>query len=254
MNAKADVTFAVRSYLRIRPFISLILALCFIILIFGVATQLFEYYNSGIMNMLDENNNSFVQTMHKFSNLYNSLWLILVTMTTIGYGDIYPTTYLGRAVAILACIVGTFILSLLVVFLNNNITFDDVEKVVYNQVKQEKTNPLYIRRGAARLIGNLLRYNYAKKQYPDATGLYRLYLWIDMKYVSKKFKIDRIKYKKYEVDLDGILDGIKYNVDNGIKPMRIALENFHKNRIEVFIRLIVFLRLITQLTTLRTLI
>ena len=80
--------------------------------------------------------------MRKFTNIYNSYWLILVTMTTsnfkykaiVGYGDIYPITAFGRILAIVACICGTFILSLLIVFLNTYITFDEVEKAVSSRL------------------------------------------------------------------------------------------------------------------------
>jgi hypothetical protein len=49
--------------------------------------------------------------------LWNAWWLIIVTMTTIGYGDLYPVTHLGRGVATLACIWGTFLISMFVVAL-----------------------------------------------------------------------------------------------------------------------------------------
>jgi len=47
----------------------------------------------------------------------NGWWLIVVTMTTVGFGDFYAKTYLGRLVSSLACIYGTFLVSLMVVTL-----------------------------------------------------------------------------------------------------------------------------------------
>ena len=41
-----------------------------------------------------------------FQNIGNSLWWTIVTMTTVGYGDITPQTELGQALASLAMIFG----------------------------------------------------------------------------------------------------------------------------------------------------
>lgn len=35
-----------------------------------------------------------------FPNLFISLWYVLVTMTTVGYGDVYPTTVIGKVFGI----------------------------------------------------------------------------------------------------------------------------------------------------------
>lgn len=39
-----------------------------------------------------------------FSQYTNSMWLVVLTMTTVGYGDLYPFTILGRATAVVLCL------------------------------------------------------------------------------------------------------------------------------------------------------
>ena len=41
---------------------------------------------------------SFHDDDHK--NLLNSMWMIAITFLSIGYGDIVPNTYCGRAIAV----------------------------------------------------------------------------------------------------------------------------------------------------------
>lgn len=51
----------------------------------------------------------------------NTMWNIIITMTTVGYGDFFPRTDLGRLIIFLVCIVGIFVLSVMVVTLTNSI-------------------------------------------------------------------------------------------------------------------------------------
>ena len=41
-----------------------------------------------------------------FNNIGNSIWWALATLTTVGYGDIYPITILGKIIASFVAIVG----------------------------------------------------------------------------------------------------------------------------------------------------
>jgi len=45
---------------------------------------------------------AYVYSYHdvKHTNLLNSMWLISITFLSIGYGDIVPYTYCGRAIAV----------------------------------------------------------------------------------------------------------------------------------------------------------
>ena len=54
---------------------------------------------------------------------WNSLWCIIVTMATVGYGDIVPKTAGGRIIGILVMIWGIFLASYFTVTLTNYLTF-----------------------------------------------------------------------------------------------------------------------------------
>ena len=45
-----------------------------------------------------------------FDFFLNVFWLMIVTMTTVGYGDGYPSTHPGRCLSFIACVMGTGIL------------------------------------------------------------------------------------------------------------------------------------------------
>jgi hypothetical protein len=49
--------------------------------------------------------------------VWNGMWCMIITMTTVGYGDYYPTTHTGRFIGVLGCFWGTFLISLMVVSL-----------------------------------------------------------------------------------------------------------------------------------------
>lgn len=59
--------------------------------------------------------------------LSNTIWNVLVTMTTVGYGDYFPKTNMGRVIGIIIAFWGVFIVSLFVVSLSNMFDFDQGE-------------------------------------------------------------------------------------------------------------------------------
>jgi len=48
-----------------------------------------------------------------FENIWNSLWWTIVTMTTVGYGDMAPTTLSGRLLAIIIMLSGIILVALI---------------------------------------------------------------------------------------------------------------------------------------------
>lgn len=73
-----------------------------------------------------------VPSEFSFHQVWNAWWCMILTMTTVGYGDIYPITVGGRIFTIVACIVGVFILSLIIAKLAELIQLNQEEQKAYD--------------------------------------------------------------------------------------------------------------------------
>lgn len=64
--------------------------------------------------------------------MINCIWCVIITLTSVGYGDIYPKTYFGRTVGILICFWGFFIISFFVLTVENILSFNQSEKKAFD--------------------------------------------------------------------------------------------------------------------------
>ena len=55
-------------------------------------------------------------------SIYDGIWWSLVTMTTLGYGDIYPTSVWGRLVGVWCTLTGIVLVALPIPIIINNFT------------------------------------------------------------------------------------------------------------------------------------
>lgn len=91
------------------------------------------------------------------SPLFGAFYLTMVTITTVGYGDITPETINGKFVIIIAAIWGIIQISFVVNMVTNLINLDDNETDAIQRINHSKV--------AAKAISNSFKYFKEKKQY-----------------------------------------------------------------------------------------
>ena len=170
--SKADFLFAFKAELKSRPFLALSIVFLLFLLLMSFSLRTFE---NGVFiserYLID--NNYDVETTDAFSistrkiptkgtqkldYIANSLWFIIVTVTTVGYGDAYPKTHLGRIVTSISCIFGMFLVSLITASLNRYTEFSSEEKKAYLTLKQLQMEK-EVNRKAAEVIKIILMIN-----------------------------------------------------------------------------------------------
>lgn len=84
-------------------------------------------------------------------------------MTTVGYGDIFPITHHGRVFTVLACIWGTFIVSILIVSLTTLMTLSNEEEEAYNEMIKDSQNKSKLVKDADNYIRSALHFYLKRK-------------------------------------------------------------------------------------------
>ena len=109
-GTEATFMYAIKAVMKDRPYSFMGISLFLPLLIGGFTLRMFErplISSSGF----------------DFNSLGNCFWNIIITMTTVGYGDYYPISNYGRIVGIIVCLWGVFLVSISVATLTNLLKF-----------------------------------------------------------------------------------------------------------------------------------
>ena len=113
----------------------------------------------------------------------------MLTMTTVGYGDFYPRTYLGRFTIVISCFWGIFLISLMVVTLTNSILFSNEESRSFDymsKVKSLNTSKRYARLFIRAQLERYLLYRRHRADFKSHIEVANINILI--KFYFKKFK------------------------------------------------------------------
>lgn len=78
------------------------------------------------------------------NTVMNSVWLTIITMTSVGYGDIVPDTAVGKVVAMFTAVLGAAMVSLMVLVLTNMLGFDSGQKLAFHHINKRRSAAIVI--------------------------------------------------------------------------------------------------------------
>jgi potassium intermediate/small conductance calcium-activated channel subfamily N len=128
-------SFIIKAQFKYSTYIFMGISFICLVGIFGFLLRTFEYgfepeknfkYNGNAIN----NPN--------FEDYTDTFWVIIITMMTVGYGDIFPSTHFGRVVVFFSALCGTILTSTLIAAMGSFVTFSPKEKKVHNIIHKNK--------------------------------------------------------------------------------------------------------------------
>ena len=150
---KADSKFAFKAFQKENPFIMLVSIFIFSCVCFGLTIRTFERYYW-------ENKEEKTQD---WDYVWNCMWYIFVSMTTVGYGDMFACTQVGRVVAIFACLVGAYFVAMMMVFMTQITTLEENEKKAYSLINRLKIRKQLLEIRSKIVCSSLRMYKYSQK-------------------------------------------------------------------------------------------
>ena len=102
--------------------------------------------------------------INDYRKIKNCIWNVFVTMTTVGYGDMYPSTVLGKIIILVCCLVGVFITSLVTISIQNIVTMNKYEENSFN-LRHDEILEGKNQRNAANFFIKSIKYYIANKNY-----------------------------------------------------------------------------------------
>ena len=87
-----------------------------------------------------------------YTYLWNGMWLVVLVMTTVGYGELFPKTHSGRAVCVITAFFGVFLVSLMVVTLTSSSEFSKYQKQAYDILHRLKIKDKMKRFGTSAIV------------------------------------------------------------------------------------------------------
>jgi len=192
MGCDLNILFAVRCIFYSHPVKFLLVLFLVVVIPLSWALKIFEgpvwYVNEGAR-----------EALINYNYFENCIWNVLVTMTTVGYGDYFPFTNLGRLVIIMSAFCGSTLISLMTLITGNSLSLSDTEKKVYdfgNRLESRSLKETSFKEFIAKNFKYKMRVKQLNKYVRENPSNF---VQNDNKYMNLKKDVHETLYKKIEL-------------------------------------------------------
>ena len=219
--------FDLKAYHKKYPLYTLLILFIFTIYIFGLLLRYFEiYYWEGA-----------TQYRQLWNYRWNSFWCVFISMTTVAFGDLFPKTYIGRIIIILATIIGIYFIFMTMTLISQKSILSDTElkayklinrliyrnllkdvnaNIIYHSLKMIQLRKKFKKKNIDNQKSYELEFNIEKKMILNEIESYKIY--------NEKLKIsDKVQTKDQLID---ILEQIEKNIYD-IEEQYLILEKIN---------------------------
>lgn len=152
-GTNATFMFSIKSLMKKKPYSVLLTSLICSVALFGFLLRIFERPLSEASGQ-------------DFNSINNAFWVTLITMTTVGYGDFFPKSNIGRLIGILIAFWGVAFVSLFVVTLTNLLLFENGEEKSFILLQRLKIKDA-LKKQAVNVMTAAYRQKMVKRNNPD---------------------------------------------------------------------------------------
>lgn len=164
------------------------------------------------------------------------MWCMILTMTTVGYGEIYPVTIFGRIFTIIACIWGMFNMSMIIVTLTGIVKLTPEQEQSFNEIcNQDPETVRKIKNEATVVIQSAWRCYLAhgipnNPKFAKADSKMIIKTRLEFTAIAKRYKYKRLNVENANPQLGVIINDLKVKVNNFLET---GMKNLNTYRTEV---------------------
>lgn len=216
MGKELSIFFGIKCYMIHQPFLFIVYIL--LIYCFGLGYSLKIIEGPLLENNIKDNKNT-----GDYSKFPNCFWNIIVTMTTIGYGDYYPKSFLGRVIMFFVAISGPLLVAIIVNEFQNATELSAHEKKALDFLLRLREKDDIREKAASYFKANFTYVIYKRK-------LYREEIPINDETKKKMLFLAKEKFQKRKAFKKAVhVYGVKYKMGEDYDMINKKIEKLDDN-------------------------